>query len=115
MLWALCMKYQVAPTDKPIASSRATTPAMISLSLPLVAGSFTAAASLFAMPIIRHYSGFHSRTERKEQVLCQNAHHKRLWERAGSRKRQPDTVSMPGWLIRKPARSHKERSESVQA
>src|SRR3989344_708416 len=51
------MKYQVAPTDKPIASNSATTIKMISLSLPLVAGSFTA-ASLFAMPIIRHYSVF---------------------------------------------------------
>src|SRR3990167_11397297 len=70
LLWALCMKNQVAPTDMPTASNRATTIAMISLTLPLVAGSFTT-ASLFAMPIIRHYSGFHSRTARQEQVLCQ--------------------------------------------
>src|SRR5471032_1660556 len=88
LLAALCMKYQVAPTDKPIASSTATTIAMISLSLPLVAGSFTAAAaSLFAMPIIRHYSGFHSRTARQEQVLCQKCRRidlesttKQMWE-----------------------------------
>ncbi|MNR48906.1 hypothetical protein D3C85_1682060 [compost metagenome] len=53
VLRGLCMKYQVAPTDKPIASSRATTVTMISLILRLVAGSLTA-SSLFAMPIIRH-------------------------------------------------------------
>src|SRR5689334_12220317 len=92
------MKYQVAPTDTPIASSRATTITIISLSLPLVAGSFTA-ASLFAMPIIRHYSGFHSRTARQEQVLCQKCrerdgwgwarfeeHSNPLWERACPRR-----------------------------
>jgi len=46
--------------------------------LPLVAGSFTA-ASLFAMPIIRHYSGFHSRTARQEQVLCQKCRERDGW------------------------------------
>jgi hypothetical protein len=41
------------------------------LSFPLPAGAF-AASSLFAMPIIRHYSGIHRSTERQEQVLCQS-------------------------------------------
>ncbi|MCY1186813.1 hypothetical protein D9M73_277220 [compost metagenome] len=70
LLSAFCRKNQVAATDKPTDNSTANASRSISLSLPLLAGSF--AASLFAMPIIRRFLCIHIRADWLEQVLCQN-------------------------------------------